>query len=122
MPSGLLRQMRPAWIATFEYRPLEPGLAAGPRKSIAFSVTKVQSPSTMNVARLQSFHPLFFSHTTCEDAPCPRLCASFASSGLKHSSIKSFIPPSGGGARGGPRRFWRPSATQDFALDDREEG
>src|SRR6266568_7498894 len=91
MPSWQFKQISPAWIVTSAYCPLAPGSDAGPLKSIAFRVTKVQSPSMMNDLRLQSFQPFFFSQTTCEDSPCPRLCASLASSGLRHSSISSFI-------------------------------
>src|SRR5262245_1647054 len=100
MPSGPLRQMSPAWIAAREKCPLDPGLDAGPRKSIAFRVTKVQSASTMNEIRLQSLQPPLLSHTTCEDSPYPRRWASLANSGLRHSSINSFILPSGDGANG----------------------
>src|ERR1700704_771774 len=97
MPSGPLRHMSPAWRATSEYCPLEPRLDEGPRKSIEFFVTNVQSPSRINRLRLQSFQPLFFNHTTCEELPCPRLWASLANSALRHSSISSFIPSSDDG-------------------------
>jgi hypothetical protein len=94
---GPVQADEPGSIATSAYCPLEPGSEAGPRKSIEFFVTKVQSPSRMTVFRLQSFQPPFPGHTTCEDSPCPRLCASFANSGLRHSSIRSFILLSGDG-------------------------
>src|SRR5271170_2329658 len=102
MPSGASRHMSPAWSATSAYCPLEPRPREDPRKSIEFLVTNVQSSLRINRLRLQSFQPLFFSHTTCEESPCPRLRARIANSGLRHSSIKSFIPPSDGGKYSGP--------------------
>jgi hypothetical protein len=45
--------------------------------------------------------PAIPSHTTWEDSPCLRLRASFANSGLRHSSIKSLILHYGDGIHGG---------------------
>lgn len=68
MPTGPLRQTRPAWSATFAYCPLVPGAEAGPRKSKLFLVTSVQSPCRMTALNCQSFHPLLPIHVIW-DAP-----------------------------------------------------
>src|SRR5882724_7253624 len=94
MPSGPLRQIRPAWTTVSAYCPRDPGLEEGPRKSIEFLVTNVQSPSRMKGLSSQSFLPASFLQMTWEDSPCPLSCASLASAGLRHSSSRNFNSPS----------------------------
>src|SRR3546814_18924073 len=114
MPGGPLRQIRPAWIATSAYCPFVPGLSLGPRKSTEFLVTKVQSTSRMIGVNSQSLYPASPSQTIWLVSPWSLSIAIFASSGLRHSSIRNFIPHSYGAERGGRgrgsrdrKRVWR---------------
>jgi hypothetical protein len=65
-------QIRPACNSAFEYSPLEPGVAVGPRKSYEFRVTKTQSPSRIRGKRLWSCQSALPSHRRWDASWCWR--------------------------------------------------
>lgn len=97
----LVDQIRVGMDRDIGILPFVPGLSLGPRKSTEFLVAKVQSPSRMIGFNSQSLYPASPSQTIWLVSPWSLSIAIFASSGLRHSSIRNFILPSYGEVRGG---------------------